>query len=163
MYRRDFTKTVVSLPFIATVPTTASAEDCEEEEVLWDIRGVWRRKDDTGYLAVQEGETELKFEQYNNWVSTTLQRLSKTSDISSVVDLFDFRLISVYSGDYARTHFAHEESGLEVTIKRNPDEEVEFSAFVTHIEEPWEEHREYASSSQIRIAQKLKQERDEYL
>jgi ribosome-binding protein aMBF1 (putative translation factor) len=77
--------------------------------------------------------------------------------------LFDYRLISLYDGDYARSHFAHEQAELEVTIKREPEEEVEYSAFVRAVDETWDEAREYASSSQIRLAQKLKRERDEYL
>lgn len=160
MNRRDYIKTVASLPVVSNLP---SIDATEEGEDPWDVRGVWRRDDDTGILHVREEDVEAEFQSYNEWVSTTLRKLSESSDIAGVVDLYDFRLISAYSGEYARSHFSHDEAELECTIKRDPSEEVEWSAFVRSVDETWDEGREYASSSQIRLAQKLKRERDEYL
>ncbi|QIB75211.1 hypothetical protein G3I44_13515 [Halogeometricum borinquense] len=156
MNRRDYIKTVASLPVISSVPSIGPSEEDEEE---WNVRGVWRREDETGYLAVRDDDLEAEFDDYNQWVSTTLRRFNA----QHTVDLFDFRLISLYDGEYSRSHFSHEEAGLELTIKREPEEEVEFSAFVRAVDETWDEGREYASSSQIALAQKLKRERDKYL
>jgi len=164
MNRREFTKSVVSIP-IATngLPTVATAESEEEDQDGWNVRGVWKRNDSTGVLDIRESGEEYEFDSYNEWVSKALLKVSEEADTPHVVDLFDFRLISLYDGDYARSHFAHEEAGLEVTIRRIPEDEVEFTAFVRAVDETWDEGREYASSSQIRLAQKLMRERDEYL
>ncbi|MDL0144121.1 hypothetical protein [Halobacterium salinarum] len=155
MNRRKYLKTLAAVPFAPTIPEL-DKEDFEGEE--WNVRGVWRRKDDTGYLAIRDEDREEEFTDYNEWVSQAIRSLNT----QHVVNLFDFRLISVYDGDYARSHFAHD-NGLEVTIKRDPTEDVEWTAYVTHVAELWDNHREYASTSQIRLAQKLKRERDEYL
>ncbi|MDL0145977.1 hypothetical protein [Halobacterium salinarum] len=171
MNRRDYAKTVASLPFITAAPSAVAADEegeetnegCGLDDIQWDVRGVWARRDKTGVLSVLDEEIGVEYENYNEWVSATLKKVSQKSDISGVVNLYDFRLISLYTGDYARSHFAHEESGLEVTIRRDPDEEVEYTAYVRSVDETWEEHREYASSSQIRLAQKLRNEREEYL
>lgn len=164
MRRRQYIKSLSALPILpSSIPDVGTNDSDENEEINWNVRGVWRRRDDTGLLDVREDDTEAEFQQYKNWVTTTLNRLSKESDTSHVVNLFDFRLISVYDGAYCRSHFAHDEADLEVTIKRDTSHEVEWSAFVRHVEETWDDHREYSSSSQIALAQKLKRERDKYL
>ncbi|MDL0145478.1 hypothetical protein [Halobacterium salinarum] len=166
MNRREYVKAVASLPVVVSGIPGVSAEEVQEEteeEDEWTVRGVWKRRDDTGLLHVRESGEELEFDQYNNWVTETIERVSEEADTPHVVNLFDYRLISLYDGSYARSHFTHDEAELEVTIKREPEEEVEYSAFVRSVDETWEEGREYASSSQIRLAQKLKRERDEYL
>jgi len=158
MNRRDYVKTVASLPLIGNIPSIDPTEEAKDTEE-WNVRAVWRRKDDTGYLAVRDEDMDVEFQDYNEWASTAIRKF----DVEHTVDLFDFRLISMYSGEYARSHFAHEEAGLEATIKRDPTEEVEWSAFVRSVDETWDEAREYASTSQIAIAQKILRERDEYL
>jgi len=164
MDRREYIRAVASIPVASSaLATTVTAEDETEEEDEWTVRGVWKRSDSTGILDIRESGEEVEFETYNEWVTTTIKRVSEESNTNHVVDLFDFRLISLYDGDYARSHFAHDEAELEVTIKREPEEEVEYSAFVRSVDETWEEGREYASTSQIRLAQKLKRERDKHL
>jgi len=164
MRRRQYLKSLSALPILpSSIVGKDDSDEGKEDNIPWNVRGVWRRKDDTGYLAVRDEDTEAEFQEYNNWVSTTIQRFSGGSHTSHIVDLFDFRLISVYSGEYVRSHFAHRESGLEVTIKRDSSDKIEYSAFVRAVDETWDEAREYASSSQIRLVQKLKRERDEYL
>ncbi|WP_435116581.1 hypothetical protein [Halolamina sp. C58] len=154
MNRRKYLKAIAAVPLTPSIPEF-DGQDTEDEE--WTVRGVWRRKDDTGYLHDRNEGVEAEFEHYNEWVSPTIEAL----DGGNIVNLFDYRLISIYNGSYSRTHFAHD-NGLEVTIKREPEEEVEWTAYVTHVDELWEDHREYASSSQVRIAQKLKQVKDNY-
>lgn len=161
MRRRQYIKSLAAIPILpSSIPELGNNESGEDQ---WNVRGVWRRKDETGYLAVRDEDTEAEFDSYSNWVTTTIERVSGEANTNHVVDLFDYRLISLYDGAYARSHFAHNDAELEVTIKRDTAEQVEWSAFVRAVDETWDEAREYASTSQIAIAQKLKRERDEYL
>lgn len=157
MNRRKYLKALAVVPFTPSIPELADTETESETDEEWNVRGVWRRKDSTGYLHDRNEGVEAEFESYNEWVSPTIEALGG----GNIVNLFDFQLISIYDGAHSRTHFSHP-NGLEVTIKREPSQEVQWTAYVTHVAEKWEDHREYASSSQIRIAQKLKRVRDEY-
>lgn len=166
MNRRDCIQAVASLPVATSVLPAVTSSETDGEDVAepdkWTVRGVWRRRDETGYLAVREEDLETEFEAYSNWVRTTIRKASAQSGMAHVVDLCDFRLISLYTGAYCRSHFAHS-CGLEVTIKRDPTEEVEFMALVTHIDELWEDKRIYRSSSQLQLAEKLLCERNDYV
>lgn len=156
MKRRQYIKSLSALPIL---PSIDISDEGDSEE--WNVRGVWKRRTDTGLLHVRSEDLEAEFESYTTWGEATMDRIGE-SDKSHVVNLFDFDLISIYDGAYCRSHFAHD-CGLEATIKQEPEKEVEFRAFVRHVGETWEEARRYASDSQIALASKLADERDEYL
>ncbi|UHH25619.1 hypothetical protein [Halobacterium noricense] len=162
MNRRNFVKSMAVVPLTPSV--IPEFGDTESERENWSVRGVWRREDDTGHLAIRldDDHIEKEFETYNDWVTETIQESSEKSDLPHTVDLFDFSLVSLYNGSYSRSHFSHE-CGLEVTIKRDPTEEEEYTAVVRHVGESWDERRMYSSSAQIAIASKCKQELEEYL
>lgn len=164
MDRREFAKSVASITAFAPVLPTTSTEDEQEEESGyepdWNMRATWRRRDDKGYLDVIDG-IEREYESYEEWGSDTMDTVAETGN-PHVVNMFDFRLISVYDGGYYRSHFAHD-CGLEVTIKQEPEKEAQFRAFVRDVGDTWDEARIYASDAQIAIADRVYREREKYL
>jgi len=162
MHRRDYLKSVVVVPFTPSISHTISelGKNESENECQWNVRGVWRRRDGTGHLAVQDEQSE--FETYDNWHSATIRNLYD-QDGEHISYLFDFRLISIYNGSSCRSHFTHDEADLEVTIRRNPGEEVDYSALVRSVDETWDENRIYHSRFIHRLKSKIARERDEHL
>ncbi|QGA82108.1 hypothetical protein LC1Hm_1048 [Halomicrobium sp. LC1Hm] len=105
---------------------------------------------------------EQEYQEYSEWRRAAASK-ARQSDHNLIATLFDFELISIQTDQERwRSHWAHD-CGLEATIREDTTEEVGYEMVVTHVEELWEDHRHYASDSQIAIANKAMQERDEYL
>jgi len=169
MFRREFTKSMVSLPFLTTIPspvvgkTEERNEEEEEVEIEWDVRAVWKRRTETGILTIAETGEEFEFDSYQNWARKAIRKNSQYGSMLETVCICDFQLISMYSGDYARTHFAHGDAGLEVTLRHQPSEEVEYSAVVRSVDEKWDERDIYHSTHEQRLVEKILRVRDEHL
>jgi hypothetical protein len=156
MERRTFIKSVASLPLVGF----SSPVEIDPEPSDSGMSGVWKRRTETGILLTEDGDQE--YDHYPEWHREAVSA-SREYDIQQIAKLFDLRLISLQT-DHTRwrVHYAHE-NGLEITIKRDTEEEVEYDLVATHIDEPWEDHRHYASNAQIAIAERVQRERDKYL
>lgn len=163
MKRRDYLRGLVSVPFAPSTPNVISRfgkNGSETGSTEWTVRGVWRRREGVGHLIAQN--TQVEIESYDDWHSAVIRSLYD-NDGEHISYLFDFRLISIYDGSSCRSHFAHDESGLEVTMRRNPDEEVDYSAVVRSVDEIFDERRIYHSRFIHRLKSKIARERDEHL
>jgi len=162
MHRRDYLKGLLAVPVTPSIPHTIPelGKNESRNERQWNVRGVWGRRDGTGHLAVQDTQAEI--ETYDDWHSAVIQNLWD-EDGEHISYLFDFRLISIYNGSSCRSHFTHDEADLEVTIRRNPGEEVDYSALVRGVDETLDESRIYHSRFLHRLKSKIAREREEYL
>ena len=155
---------VGSLPFLTTIPSPVAVSDEPEEgegEMEWNVRGVWKRRDDEGILNIAETAEEFEFDSYQEWASKTLRKDSEYGSKLKTACICDFQLISVYSGEYARTHFAHKEAGLEVTFRYDPSQDLNYTAVVRSVDEKWDERDVFHSESEEHLVEKVIRIRDE--
>ncbi|KAA9398505.1 hypothetical protein Har1130_03760 [Haloarcula sp. CBA1130] len=157
MNRRNYLKSMAAVPFTPTLVPEFGKNEPDSKEGM---SGVWKRRVDEGIVITTEGEKE--YQTYTEWRRAAASEARQSSH-NLIATLFDFELISIQTDeDRWRSHWAHD-CGLEATIREDTTEEVGYEMVVTHVAEKWEEHRHYASDSQIAIANKAMQERDEYL
>jgi len=164
MNRRNFIKSVASLPIASQIPSLPlDGQDSvdEDEGQNGGMSAVWIREGETG-IVLDDGDRQ-DIDEYSEWHRETVS-VADQYETKYIRMMFDFQMISMQTDDTRwRSHWAHD-CGLEITIKRDTEAEGDdYNMVVTHVDELFENHREYSSNSQIAIAQKCREERQEYL
>jgi len=159
MRRRNFLKSVASLPLVGKIPSLPIEQDTQEQDVAG-MSAVWIREGDSG-IVLDDGEKQ-EIEEYSEWHREAVS-VADRYEPKYIRMMFDFDLISMQTDNTRwRSHWAHD-NGSEITIKRDTEEEEkEYMMVATHVDELFENHRHYTANSQIAIAQRCREERDRY-
>lgn len=136
MERRDYLKSVVSLPLLPSLPSIGKTETEEEEE--WEISSGWFRAYDEGDLMMlKNGDVEHRwtYENYTMWQKATLLNGRFVADSGNdsmdyIADLFDMNIHSLYiDPPFFSSVFQSEDSKVHIHSRKEFEDN-----YVYHIE-----------------------------
>lgn len=142
MDRREFTKVVVSLPAIPSLPTQLEEDSGEDKEDFWEISSSWFRQYDHGDLLLiknDEVQHRWRYEDYDKWMKATMLNSRFVADTGNratnyVADLFDMSITSIYiDPPYFSVQFKSDSS--EVHIQQGKYSESEYMYHVEYHDE----------------------------
>lgn len=131
MERRDYVKTVASLPLMS-VPVSASTEPTGEE--FWEMSSSWSPRETNGEVVLvrnKEVEHRWEYEEYPEWQKATLLNAQQVAeDTEYVADLFGLDIQDLYiDPPHFSAHFKDENNIVHLHHGKYSDEE-----YVYHVE-----------------------------
>lgn len=137
MNRREFTKSVASIPLFPLLPSLDNENGDTRRDDYWELSAAWMQDDWGRIVLIKNGEVKYDWEytDYQLWQKCTLLNAHTVAECEYVADLFGLAIKDLYiDPPYFSSRF--EDDRNEVHLQQGKYSDYEYTYYVeTHDED----------------------------